>query len=168
MSFAARGEGCGGASVDLGEVYSRNVEGKPSGRTMWLGKNLRACETLAPVLQTARGVTTSAFGVDCVWMKMVRLAAAVLGTDAPVFWYSEFSAGLRRAWEAVIAEILADLCSALECDATWEVKTVSICGLRARVTARADRDSTCVFMFSVVCLSPDIEVGKIETIRYGS
>lgn len=41
-SLAASGEGCGGASVDLGDKYSKKGVEKPSGRTRWLGKNLRA------------------------------------------------------------------------------------------------------------------------------
>lgn len=40
--FAASGDGLGGCKVDRGEVYSRNVEEKSSGRTRELGLNLRA------------------------------------------------------------------------------------------------------------------------------
>jgi hypothetical protein len=57
MSCAARGEGCGGASVERGDRYSKNVDGKFSGRTLWLGLNFSA----------------SAFGVSSVWMKIVLL-----------------------------------------------------------------------------------------------
>lgn len=42
-SLAARGEGCGGARVDLGDKYSKKGVGKPSGKTRWLGRNLSAC-----------------------------------------------------------------------------------------------------------------------------
>ena len=31
---AAKGEGCGGASVDLGDKYSRKGDDKPSGKTV--------------------------------------------------------------------------------------------------------------------------------------
>lgn len=41
-SFAASGDGCGGARVDRGDMYSRNVLGKSSGRTRWLGMNFKA------------------------------------------------------------------------------------------------------------------------------
>lgn len=40
--FAASGEGLGGWRVDRGDVYSKNVEGKSSGRMRWLGLNFRA------------------------------------------------------------------------------------------------------------------------------
>lgn len=43
-SAAARGEGWGGASVERGLRYSRKGEVMDSGRTRWLGLNLRACE----------------------------------------------------------------------------------------------------------------------------
>lgn len=42
-SLAASGEGCGGARVDLGDKYSKKGVEKPSGKTRWLGRNLRAC-----------------------------------------------------------------------------------------------------------------------------
>lgn len=41
-SWAASGEGCGGARVERGERYSREPEEMDSGRTRWLGLNLRA------------------------------------------------------------------------------------------------------------------------------
>ncbi len=43
MSEAARGEGCGGDSVERGERYSTKGAGKDSGSTRWLGRNLSAC-----------------------------------------------------------------------------------------------------------------------------
>ena len=42
-SCAASGEGWGGASVERGLRYSRKGEDIDSGRTRWLGLNLRAC-----------------------------------------------------------------------------------------------------------------------------
>lgn len=51
--------------MDRGERYSRNVEGKPSGMTVWFGMNLSA----------------SALGVSSVWMKMVRRACALGAGD---------------------------------------------------------------------------------------
>jgi len=63
-SCAASGEGCGGANVDRGDRYSRNVDGKLSGRMVWFGLNLSA----------------SSFGVVSVCMKIVRLDC-VVGTD---------------------------------------------------------------------------------------
>jgi hypothetical protein len=54
--------------VDRGERYSRKVDGKSSGRTVWLGMNLSA----------------SALGVSSVWMKMVR-RACVLGARGREF-----------------------------------------------------------------------------------
>ena len=44
---AAKGEGCGGANVDLGDRYSRKGDDKPSGRTVWLGRNLSALDCSA-------------------------------------------------------------------------------------------------------------------------
>lgn len=41
-SWAARGDGCGGARVERGLRYSRNGEEMFSGRTRWLGLNFRA------------------------------------------------------------------------------------------------------------------------------
>jgi hypothetical protein len=57
ISCAASGDGCGGARVDLGFMYSMKGEESPGGRMGWFGKNLRA----------------SGFGVFSVWMKMLRL-----------------------------------------------------------------------------------------------
>ena len=39
---AASGDGWGGASVDLGDRYSRNGEERVSGRILELGKNFNA------------------------------------------------------------------------------------------------------------------------------
>ena len=39
---AAKGEGCGGANVDLGDKYSRKGDDKLSGKMVWLGRNFRA------------------------------------------------------------------------------------------------------------------------------
>ena len=58
INCAASGDGCGGANVDRGERYSKNVEGKLSGRMLWFGLNFRA----------------SALGVSSVVIKIVRLA----------------------------------------------------------------------------------------------
>jgi hypothetical protein len=58
ISWAASGEGWGGAMVERGERYSMKGVARPSGRTRWLGRNLRA----------------SGLGVFSVWMKMVRRA----------------------------------------------------------------------------------------------
>ena len=44
---AAKGEGCGGAKVDLGDRYSRKGDDKPSGKTAWLGRNFSAFEDSA-------------------------------------------------------------------------------------------------------------------------
>jgi hypothetical protein len=41
-SWAASGDGCGGARVERGFRYSRKGEDIDSGRTRWLGLNLRA------------------------------------------------------------------------------------------------------------------------------
>jgi len=48
-SCAARGEGWGGASVERGLRYSRKGEDMDSGRTRWLGLNLRACDYVSIV-----------------------------------------------------------------------------------------------------------------------
>ena len=44
---AAKGEGCGGANVDLGDRYSRKGDDKPSGKMVWLGRNFSALERSA-------------------------------------------------------------------------------------------------------------------------
>ena len=56
-SFAARGEGYGGEMVERGLRYSMKGAEMFSGRTRWLGMNLRA----------------SGLGVFSVWMKIVRM-----------------------------------------------------------------------------------------------
>jgi hypothetical protein len=56
ISWAASGDGCGGAMVDRGFRYSMKGVVRPSGRIRWLGRNLSA----------------SALGVLSVWMKMLR------------------------------------------------------------------------------------------------
>ena len=59
--------------------YSRNEEGKSSGRISWLGRNLRA----------------SALGVSSVWLKIVRFACGWLKSGVRVFC----AAGLWRRAE---------------------------------------------------------------------
>ncbi len=44
---AAKGEGCGGANVDLGDRYSRKGDDKPSGKIVWLGRNFSAFDRSA-------------------------------------------------------------------------------------------------------------------------
>jgi hypothetical protein len=66
ISFAARGEGCGGDIVERGFKYSINGVDMSGGMMRWFGRNLSA----------------SGFGVLSVWMKIVR---APLGTDRCVF-----------------------------------------------------------------------------------
>jgi len=58
MSWAAKGDGYGGARVERGDKYSKKGVLIPSGSTRWFGLNLSA----------------SALGVSSVWMKIVRLA----------------------------------------------------------------------------------------------
>jgi len=74
---AARGEGCGGANVDLGERYSRKGDDKFSGRIVWLGRNLSAFDHLADDVGGVIWVLTSAFGVFSVWMNIVRILPAI-------------------------------------------------------------------------------------------
>jgi hypothetical protein len=97
-SCAASGEGCGGASVERGLRYSRKGDDIDSGRTRWLGLNLRA----------------SAFGVGSVWMNMVRRAddttiGAALCDHCCIF-------GRRCSGEAVMG------------DAFWCRHLVAVCG----------------------------------------
>lgn len=43
---AAKGEGWGGANVDLGDRYSRKGDDNVSGRMVWFGRNLSAFDRL--------------------------------------------------------------------------------------------------------------------------
>ena len=82
-SWAASGEGCGGARVERGERYSRKEEEIVSGSTRWLGLNLRAWGGFSiTVIVVQAHERTSGLGVDSVWMNIVRLACCVLAIGA--------------------------------------------------------------------------------------
>lgn len=83
MSCAASGEGCGGASVERGDRYSKNVDGKFSGKTLWFGLNFRA----------------SALGVSSVWMKIVRRDCADGRACRTMGWLRDSIVGLCRRLE---------------------------------------------------------------------
>ena len=73
-SCAARGDGCGGASVERGERYSINGLERPSGRIRQFGRNLRAYSGISYRARDSDCEPTSAFGVFSVCMKMFRVA----------------------------------------------------------------------------------------------
>ena len=79
-NLAARGEGCGGASVERGVKYSRKGEDRFSGSTRVLGLNLSAFRSLVSTCQVGLLVIsrTSGFGVSSVWMNIVLRPEAVL------------------------------------------------------------------------------------------
>lgn len=59
--------------MERGLRYSRKGEDMVSGRTRWLGLNLRAWVYVRLCLWSLESLCTSAFGVDSVWMNIVRL-----------------------------------------------------------------------------------------------
>ena len=87
ISCAASGDGCGGARVDLGFIYSMNGDESPGGRIGWFGRNLRA----------------SGFGVFSVWMKMLRLPLTEGGFTIIEGWCKGCKVGRVCAFEAAIA-----------------------------------------------------------------
>jgi hypothetical protein len=78
-SFAASGEGCGGASVDRGDVYSRKGDAIDSGRTLWFGLNLRALSHKLNSTLADEDIHTSGFGVVSVWMNRFRRGMWIAG-----------------------------------------------------------------------------------------
>jgi hypothetical protein len=64
--------------VDLGDVYSTKVVGKPLGRTGWLGRNFKACTRQRRSCISGGEGLTSTLGVLCVCMKIVRVLREVL------------------------------------------------------------------------------------------
>ena len=69
--------------MDRGERYSRNVDGKLSGRMSWFGRNLSA----------------SALGVSSVWMNIVLLACADGAGCRTTGWLRGWIVGLCRLFE---------------------------------------------------------------------
>ena len=64
INRAAKGEGCGGANVDLGDRYSRKGDDKPSGKIVWLGRNFSAFDGSAA--GTGRGGPFAHISVWCI------------------------------------------------------------------------------------------------------
>lgn len=99
-SRAARGEGYGGASVERGDVYSRELVGKSAGKTGWFGMNLSA----------------SALGVSWVCINIVLAVRSTCVGNVAAVWHSEWRVGRLLACDDVRAGILADLLYDRVCD----------------------------------------------------
>jgi len=92
MSWAASGDGCGGEMVERGVRYSMKGVDTFSGRTRWLGRNLRA----------------SGLGVFSVWMKIVRRCCCC-GARAHGLLAWAASWGRARALDARLPPVCACL-----------------------------------------------------------
>lgn len=92
INCAASGDGCGGANVERGFIYSRNGVDMPGGSIGWFGRNLRA----------------SGFGVFSVCMKILRLPVIEGGLSILEGWCKGCNVGLVFEFDAAIAGSLVD------------------------------------------------------------